>query len=67
MSNTQPRRDDDSKFTSDIPEQIIDEMLNDGEPVIASEIAKMVGVSKSSANYNLDKLHDEGKVKKAVS
>jgi predicted transcriptional regulator len=59
-------RGSDGKFTSSKPEEIIEAMPDNGEPVIASEMAAKVGLAKSTVNHHLNRLLDENKVNKKI-
>lgn len=57
-------RDEDSgQFASDTRQRVY-EAMPAGEPVIASEIANEIGEARTTVNYHLNKLADEGRVTK---
>lgn len=57
------RADDTGKFTSDTREEVFDALPVD-EPFIASEIAEASGIPRTTVNYHLNKLAEEGRVEK---
>jgi len=58
-----PERDETGKFTTDVDEEIF-EAMPEVEPMRASDVAEIVGVSKSTANHHLNNLADEGRIEK---
>lgn len=57
-------RDDDSgQFSSDTRQRVY-EAMPDGEPVIASEIAELANEPRTTVNYHLNKLAEDGRVAK---
>lgn len=62
MSQRNTHRDSKGRFASDAPQQILQAMPSDGEPVIASEIADQIQLSNSTVNYHLNNLADDGRV-----
>lgn len=66
MSNAEvmPERDESGRFTTDVDEAIYDAVPENGEPVIASEVADVAGTSLSTTNKHLNQLADDGKIRK---
>jgi predicted transcriptional regulator len=63
VQSTVSRDEDSGQFSSGTRKRVFDAMP-DGEPVIASEIAESINEPRTTVNYHLNKLADDGKVSK---
>jgi len=64
MSNHNVDRDESTgQFTSDTRSEVYDAMPL-GEPTIASEVADMSGLPRTTVNYHLNDLAEDGEIMK---
>lgn len=60
-----PERDDTTgRYSSETREKVYGGMPQNGEPMRASDVADDTGLPRTTVNYHLNKLHEDGRVNK---